>query len=204
MTLSPGAQGTVVPNRQRMRIVVAADIHGVHAPLRALFHGLGAPVTFVSPWDGEGSPFASEQEAATAFHAQDGLARYQQAIAAAAGPSPACLIGFSVGATALWLHAGSAHCHPGSHAFLYYGSRIREHTGVLPRCAVSAVFAEVEPAFTPAAVARQIASAGVACTVLPGTRHGFMNPRSPAFCAQRAQAELERIRRFLGAAPANG
>jgi len=184
-----------------MPVLVAADVHGVHGPLRALFSGLGTLTSFVSPWDGEGAPFATEQEAAAAFHAQDGLVRYQAKIAAAAGADPVCLVGFSVGATALWLHAASTHCHPGSRAFLFYGSRIREHLGGVPRCAVSAVFAESEPAFTPAAVARRIASATAHSAVVAGTRHGFMNPRSPAFCAPRAQAQLERIRRFLGTGP---
>ena len=185
----------------RLPVLVAADVQGVHGPLRALFGGLGAPVAFVSPWDGDGAPFATEQEAAAAFHAQNGLAHYQTKIAAAAGAGPVCLVGFSVGATALWLHTARTHCHPGSRAFLFYGSRIREHVGVVPRCAVSAVFAETEPAFAPAAVARRIASATAHCAVVAGTRHGFMNPRSPAFCAARAQAQLERIRRFLDAGP---
>lgn len=184
----------------RMRLIIAADIHGLHAPLRSLLQPLGE-CTLLSPWPGEGHPHASEQEAAAAFHAHDGLPAYERRIADAASGQPALLIGFSVGATSLWRYIGSQRCHARSQAILYYGSRIRDHLALTPRCPASVILAEHEPSFQPHALAPLIALSGAQCAIIPGTHHGFMNPLSAHYRADLAQAQIARIQDIAGHPP---
>jgi dienelactone hydrolase len=168
-------------------IVIATDIHGISHAVRTQWRSLGEDITLVSPWDGDGCPHVSEEAAVLAFHAQNGLLAFADKIAQAANQRPALLVGFSVGATSMWLHAGSPRCHPQSRALLYYGSRIRDHLAVIPRCAVSLVFAEHEPSFEPATLVAQLSQAGVDASIVPGTWHGFMNPGSPHHRADLVQ-----------------
>ena len=175
------------------RAIVAADVHGVTARLRSLLGPLCGDAIFVSPWDGDGCPYASEQQAHSAFLANHGMASYADKIAAAAGDEPAFIVAFSVGASAAWLHAASGRGHPASRATLFYGSRIRDYADLTPRFDVAAIFAESEASFAPAQLARRIASDRVHACVEAGTAHGFMNPCSPNYAADRCSAQLQKL-----------
>jgi dienelactone hydrolase len=180
-----------------LRIVIATDIHGISDAIRMQWRSLGEDLTWVSPWDGDGCPHPSEAAAVQAFHAQNGLQAYADKIAQAADQRPALLIGFSVGATSMWLHAGSPRCHPQSRARLYYGSRIRDHLAVRPRCAVSLVFAEHEPSFEPARLVAQLHQVGVEACIIPNTSHGFMNPGIRHHRPDLVQAQMDQLRQWM-------
>ncbi|MHC1789380.1 dienelactone hydrolase family protein [Solidesulfovibrio sp.] len=177
-----------------MHMIVAADIYGITPALAALAGSLDRQAVVLSPWDGEGCPFATEAAAHTAFVAGEGVAGYAARVTAAAGDAPAFLLGFSAGATAVWLHAAGAGCHPASRAVLFYGSRIRNHLALRPRCRVQAIFAEVEAAFDPKTLIAQIVSENVTVHIEPGAAHGFMNPLSPGYCADFARKYGEMVR----------
>lgn len=176
-----------------MKIIVASDIYGITPAVRSLAESLGRHSVVLAPWDGEGCPYATEQEAHAAIVAGDGLAGYTARVTAAAGEAPAFLVGFSVGATAIWLHAAGAGCHPDSRAVLFYGSRIRNHLALRPRCRVRAIFAEHEAAFAPKDIVARIASENVAVHIEPGASHGFMNPLSPGYDAALERKYVELI-----------
>jgi dienelactone hydrolase len=178
-------------------IIIATDIHGTSDAIRMQWRSLGDDLTWVSPWDMDGCPHPSEAAAVQAFHAQNGLQAYADKIAQAADQRPALLIGFSVGATSMWLHAGSPRCDPQSRARLYYGSRIRDHLAVTPRCAVSLVFAEHEPSFEPAGLVAQLHQAGAQASIIPNTSHGFMNPHAQHHQADLVQAQIEQLKRWV-------
>ena len=56
-----------------MRIFIAADILGLSPALRQCFAPLGDDLVFLSPWDGEGCPYASEAEARAELERQQRL-----------------------------------------------------------------------------------------------------------------------------------
>lgn len=176
-----------------VKTIVAADIHGVSAALRSLLAPFCGEAIFVSPWDGDGCPYDSEQQAHAAFFANQGIESYADKISAAAGSEPAFIIAFSVGASAAWLHAASGRGHAASRATLFYGSRIRDYAALTPRFDVTAVFAESEASFSPAQLARRIASERVRTCVEAGTHHGFMNPDSPNYAPARCSAQLQKL-----------
>jgi len=181
-------------NGQARRLLVAADIYGVTPALRALAAALGGEAESLSPWEGEGSPHATEQASHAAFVAGPGLEAYAGRIALAAAGEPVTLVGFSVGATAAWLFAAGQHCNPDSRLVLFYGSRIRHYLDLRPRCRVEAIFAEHEAAFDPRAVAAAIASETVRTVVVPDSAHGFMNALSPGYDAALAGRQLAALR----------
>ena len=175
------------------RTIFAADLHGVTARLRSLLAPLCGDAIFVSPWDGDGCPYASEPQAHSALLANHGIESYAEKIAAAAGAAPAFIVAFSVGASAAWLHAASGRGHPASRATLFYGSRIRDYADLTPRFDINAIFAEREASFAPAQLARRIASERVHACVEAGTAHGFMNPDSPNYALALCSAQLQKL-----------
>jgi len=166
-----------------MRVIIASDIYGTTPAVQSLAGMLDRQAVVLSPWDGAGCPFATEQQAYAAFMAGEGIAGYAARVTAAVGEGPAFLVGLSVGATAVWLYTAGAGCYPASRAVLFYGSRIRNHLDVRPRCRVRAIFAAQEAAFDPQDIVAQMVSDNVAVHIEPGAAHGFMNPLSPGYDA---------------------
>lgn len=176
-----------------MKTIIASDIHGIRNELKDLLAPLGDQLTFLSPWEGEGCPYASEQLAHQALMADKGIEAYAGKIAECAGGEPVFLIAFSVGATAAWLHACSERAHPGSAGVLFYGSRIRDHAQRVPKFPIDAIFAEREASFEPGDLLRAISGEKVDCAIVPGTAHGFMNPCSANFDAALARRLLGKL-----------
>jgi len=176
-----------------MKTISAADIHGVTPELRSMIgHAVGEAV-FLSPWENDLCPFANEQEAASVFISQNGIATYATKIALTANREPAFIIGFSVGASAAWLHSASEDCNPESVATLFYGSRIRDYSSLAPKFRITAIFAETEPSFSPGRVVQAIARDNVHAYVEPGTLHGFMNPNSANFVPALCSVHLRKL-----------
>ena len=176
-----------------MRTIIATDIHGVTAELRSMIEPLVSGAIFLSPWDTETCPFTNEQEAVSTFISQNGIESYAEKISAAANHEPAYIIGFSVGASAAWLHSASNNCNLNSVATLFYGSRIRDYSSLVPRINITAIFAETESSFSPDEIARTIARDNVHTFIESGTFHGFMNPRSANFAPTQCSAHLQKL-----------
>lgn len=176
-----------------MRTIVASDIHGVTAELRSMIETVIRDAIFLSPWDTDTCPFADEQEAAAVFISQNGIESYAEKISAAANHEPAYIIGFSVGASAAWLHSASDNCNPDSAATLFYGSRIRDYLSLTPKFGITTVFAEMESSFSPREIVDSVARDNVRAFIEPGTVHGFMNPRSVSFSPALCSAYLQKL-----------
>lgn len=183
------------------RLLVAADVFGVTPELGRFVRALGADATLVSPHPFT-TTYRSEPEAYAAFLQGGGVEAYARQLgrlmARRSGPFE-CALGFSAGASALWLCLADARLEPKlpHFAVLYYGSRIREHARLQPRRRMQVVFAEREASFDPAPLAAQLRAMGTYARVLPGTAHGFLNPLSPGFDAAVRDAEVIRLRDLL-------
>lgn len=189
----------------RPTVLLVTDVFGVTDRVRAFARQLPAHVVTVSPYP-KALAFAHEQEGYAAFLSVGGVDAYARRAAeslradAPGREAPFDLaIGFSAGATALWLCLAAAEldAHLPRRAELYYGSRIRDHAGLRPRRPVRLLFAEREASFDPVPLAAQLHKQGVEAAVLPGTSHGFMNPLSPGFDPQVMAGELQRLSALL-------
>ncbi|MBI5519889.1 MAG: hydrolase [Desulfovibrio sp.] len=188
------------------RVLIAADVFGVTPELGRFAGAIGAAATLASPHPFNRS-FRSEAEGYASFMASGGVVPYAEHLAGILAGRPFhfdLAIGFSAGASALWLCLADARLEPRlpRRAVLYYGSRIRDHADLEPRRHARLVFAEREASFDPCALAAALRQRGGRAVVLPGTAHGFMNPRSAGYDEELATAEAEGIRALLGFAGA--
>lgn len=87
------------------------------------------------------------------------------------------LCGYSAGATVAWLCSGN----PALDGIIgFYGSRIRDHFHISPRCPALLLFPEFEKSFDAAELAASLDKPGVEVHILEGG-HGFADPFSPNY-----------------------
>ena len=188
-----------------MTVLIATDVFGKTPALASLVRSLGQECLVISPFDDEHSDFRSEQNAYQAFIAQGGLTRYVEKITTLLEtlqldikPNSAHdlenkldVIGFSVGASALWMIAASRLARKIGSAHLFYGSRIREYTHLQALCPTRLILAEREATFDPVKLIQQLRrnqTKELLVELAANTSHGFMNPYSGGFCV-KAQAK---------------
>jgi len=207
-------------------ILVAADVFGITPELRQSFVPLEAAfkspkrgaaslkrhdrhqtetqeltITFVSP-HAYNRAFRDEAEGYANFMAEGGAAAYAAHIGETLLAHRRVFdlaLGFSAGATALWLCLADSKLEPWlpKRAELYYGSRIREHAHQEPRRQARLIFAEKEASFDPAELVARLRGLGHNALVIPGSAHGFMNVLSPGYDAALHKAELARVQALL-------
>jgi dienelactone hydrolase len=192
-----------MPHAIRPTLLIAADIFGLTPELGLLAQTFDADTTVVSPHPCA-TAFRTEAEGYAAFMARGGVAAYAKHIGATLSASQTVFdlaLGFSAGASALWLCLADAGLEPWlpTRAELYYGSRIRDHADLEPRRHVRLIFAEREASFDPSALARLLCARGRNAEVLPGSAHGFMNPLSAGYDHGLAGREAQRIKALLAA-----
>lgn len=144
----------------------------------------------VSPFDDPALSFQSEQKAYHAFLAEGGISRYaskvtvrlqEQNRTASGAARIQMVIGFSAGASALWMASAQPEAAQIQAAVLFYGSRIRDLQKLQPLCPVRLIFAEKETAFDAVALSKELQSLGHQAELARNTSHGFMNPYSRGF-----------------------
>jgi dienelactone hydrolase len=171
-----------------MQLLIASDIFGRTAALEALAHQLGssrATPLLVDPYGGLPQQFATEAAAYAHFQRDVGLDHYiemlRSAVAGADPDRPLVLLGFSVGASAVWVLGCEPGLPSGTHAYCFYGSQIRHYPDLAPRIGFEIFFPRWEPHFEVADLMRRLSSQeGLVCHRTPYL-HGFMNKLSANF-----------------------
>lgn len=185
-----------------MTVLIATDVFGITPGLASLVRSLGCECLLVSPFDDPDLYFQSEQKAYHAFLAEGGVARYANKLTAllqeknaSARPTTAIrmVIGFSAGASALWLSCARPEAARLQAAVLFYGSRIRDHKTLQAVCPVRLIFAEKEAAFDAAALTQALQNRGHQAELARHTSHGFMNPYSRGFDVKIQALYLEQL-----------
>lgn len=189
-----------------MKYLLISDIWGRTPELELLatkFSRLGE-TEILDPYSGEFQGFSTEQQAYHYFTDNIGLESYANLLQNKLDSEhePLCLIGFSVGASAIWLISKLYNQAKVAGALCLYSSQIRHSLHIEPDFPISLVFPQQEPHFDVNAVIETIenfSSAGnVSCTKLPYL-HGFLNQCSPNVNQTGYQRFVESIEHF----PAN-
>jgi dienelactone hydrolase len=187
-----------------MNPLIATDIFGRTAALEALADELssssGTPL-IVDPYRGVEQHFDTESDAYAAFQRTIGLDAYIQIVQSAVqcATQPMLLIGFSVGASAVWALSGESAFPPGTRAVCFYGSQIRHFTGVAPRLWTELIFPRSETHFDVTRLMAQLSTkAQVHCHQAPHL-HGFMNRLSDNFSQAGYDHYLGLLRERTGA-----
>jgi dienelactone hydrolase len=187
-----------------MRLIIATDIFGRTPALEALAEELssspGTPL-IVDPYGGVDQHFDTESHAYAAFQRTIGLEDYIQIVQAVVQrpTQPMHLIGFSVGASAIWALSGESAFPAGTRAVCFYGSQIRHFIDVTPRIEMDLFFPEHEPHFDVTRLMAQLSTkAQVHCHQAPHL-HGFMNRLSDNFSQAGYDHYLGLLRERTGA-----
>lgn len=178
-----------------MDILIATDIFGHTPALDRLVKSLpGHAIEIVDPYEGQRS-FRDETAAYNFFSTHRTIAGYGQLIADRLEPGNPrqILVGFSVGAAAIWyLSADPAFAHI-EKAFGFYGSQIRHHTRIQPLFNISLIFPRAEPHFDVDGLIQTLETRPrIFCCKTRGL-HGFMNEYSPNFDAALYQEGLAKL-----------
>ena len=167
-------------------LFLVADIFGRTKALETMARQLSETVSdirIIDPYQGRDHLFETEALAYAYFMDHVGLETYRSILAdALADPGPeTVLIGFSVGASAIWSVSDRTFFRHIQRTFCFYGSQIRQYTGVRPRFDMELIFPEQEPHFdVDELIGILTAKDRVSCSKANGL-HGFMNELSPHF-----------------------
>lgn len=162
-----------------MHIILGTDTWGRTPHVNAMARSLAeiASVTVVDPYDSTNQQFASEEEAHARYLDVGGPDYFASCIGSALEEStePTCLVGFSVGASAVWSTVSADNAGAARWALCFYDPAIRNMIELEPKTQVELIFASNEKQFDVEVVARDLQDKqNVQCYVTPFS-HGFMN-----------------------------
>lgn len=169
-----------------MEIIIASDIFGRTPELEAIATQLSSnscKAAIIDPYEGKYREFTNESEAYSYFQQNVGIGKYKNAVleAAARAKRNLILIGFSVGASAIWAISDKARIQKNAKAVCFYGSQIRNFTNVNPRIKIELIFPEHELHFDVRNMISQLSpKSHITCYTVPYL-HGFMNKKSVNF-----------------------
>ena len=169
-----------------MNLVVLPDIFGRTDCFDKLVWQLSSgyeDVVVIDPYDGVYHEFADEQEAYTYFMNNIGVEGYAEFLSErlnVLNPNDLHLLGFSVGASAIWsvseksgLNIASCTC--------FYSSQIRKMLDIKPNFSVDLIFANREPAYDVDEVIDYLSATDSVNCIKSDYLHGFMNEKSLNF-----------------------
>ena len=189
-----------------MKILIAADIFG-HTPALDRFAQrlseqlIKTTMDIIDPYDGQTS-FKEETEAYAFFSSRTSIAAYSEKISnhlksdrIKPGSQPHTLIGFSVGAAAIW-HLSADPAFAGiQQAIGFYGAQIRHHPEIRPCFDTRLIWPRSEPHFDVEGLILNLKNTPKVSCHKTGGLHGFMNERSQNFDANLYEAWLAKIDR---------
>ena len=166
-------------------LLIVTDVFGNTPAVANFARQFSLPCLIAWPFSDAPTQFTTEKLAYHAFIARGGIASYSKQLASLLESHQASLryaIGFSAGASALWINSATPAMASLQASILFYGSRIREHRDIQPQSPVRLIFSEQEAAFEPTELVSDLRQRGHAAEIVKNTRHGFMNPYSNGYC----------------------
>lgn len=169
-----------------MTLFVVADIFGRTPALEALCEKLSqaeADIRIIDPYNGVNHKFETEAEAYDYFMDKVGLKTYQTILTDRLSTSSPdiVLIGFSVGASAIWGISDQSTLNRVQKAFCFYGSQIRHQPHIQPAFDMELIFPEQEPHFDVDDLINCLAKKDRVLCIKANGLHGFMNELSTHF-----------------------
>lgn len=171
-------------------ILLATDIFGKTNAVEAFSERLsavGEKVHIFDPYDAKPMHFQNENEAYEVFMQTCGLESYAemcQKTLDALCDEEVILIGFSMGASALWKALDGREEGNIKHFYGFYASQIRHFLDANPRVPCTLVFPNCEPHFNVEALISKLATKEMLTCIKTPYSHGFMNPLSVNYDAK--------------------
>ena len=163
-----------------MKTIVITDIFGRTTALERLTAEISEDALILDPYDSEFMNFKNEEAAYAYFSENVGLGSYadklKQVLLEQQGE--VLLIGFSVGASAIWNISGDESITVVKKAICYYGSQIRSNVVCNPRFPIELVFPSMERHFSVDELIHQLSGKQNVSIRQVSSLHGFMNKLS--------------------------
>ena len=192
---------------KNMTIFIVTDIFGRTDCLDQLIEDLEIDkesVQIIDPYNGRERSFSNENDAYSAFVAECGMQHYAATVSRIitedrSGDNYA--IGFSVGASALWIASGRPDAMLLKKCICFYSSQIRNYPEVEPNTEIDIYFAATEPAYDVAELITTLShKPGVHCFTTAHL-HGFMNRKSVNFSQAGYNHYLTLVKKSLSNTP---
>lgn len=166
-----------------MQRLILSDIFGYTDSLQELADELSGSVKIIDPYDGQKMMFQNEAEAYEYFVVNVGLDAYREIVVGWIKEiaEPVTLLGFSVGASAIWSVSEDIGLGNVIGAVGFYGSQIRFNQGITPQFPVKLVFPSEEDHFDVLELAQTLSQKENVDVGVSQYRHGFMNKLSQNF-----------------------
>lgn len=165
-------------------ILIVTDIFGYPNATEILKHRFESTcktVHILDPYDAKPMNFHDEDEAYEAFNQLCGLENYAKACIEALDTlsnENIILIGFSMGASALWKALSGRKNAKIKHFFGFYASQIRHALEVKPHVPCTLIFPKYEKHFEVDTLIRELVKYENITCIKTEYLHGFMNPFS--------------------------
>ena len=185
-----------------MKTIIVSDIFGKTPALEKLAGQISSDLsdmTILDPYQGENMMFQDEKNAYTYFQKNIGIEQYQDNIlkiinqimstlpyhaadnSAMNSGNNLLLLGFSIGASAVWKISDKISCPEHVKAICFYGSQIRYYLNINPKMKMDLIFPEFESHFDVKDLISQLSlKKNIKCE-LTTYLHGFMNKSSVNF-----------------------
>lgn len=175
-------------------IILVSDVFGITPTLVKLSEELKVD-TIVDPYDGVDMKFNNEAEAYSYFMDHVGLDAYLSKLQNTIQPVPKAktLVGFSVGASAIWRLSEKVSPNLVKRGICFYGSQIRHYSALNPRFKIELIFPESEPHFNVSELQANLSTKQNVKTVRTNCLHGFMNSLSINYNQLAFQDQVDRL-----------
>ena len=185
-----------------MKIFLVSDIFGRTQAFETICTQLSQAATdlqIIDPYNGVNHKFETQTHAYEYFMDRVGLKEYQDILTnkLTQYEQDIVLIGFSVGASAIW---GISHQPSLKHvqkAFCFYGSQIRRNINIHPLFDIELIFPKQEPFFNVDELISLLHKKTLVTCIKINGRHGFMNELSTHFNPDYYKDFIQHLRTYL-------
>jgi len=169
------------------------EIYGLTPEFNGLCEQLPGTVIPISPYQEQDLIFEDEQQAYAYLMTHGGVEEYarkvehfiahtlQNELIQTQNEQPVNLVGFSVGASAVWLMGKQKLPFSVNNAVLFYGGQIRKYLAHSPNFPCTVVMPSSEPHFDVQSLTQQLQQFSIVEVIGSDYLHGFMNQRSANF-----------------------
>ena len=170
-------------NKGNMHRIIVSDIFGRTSALEKIAEVLPGYVDILDPYDSKYMGFSNEAEAYACFSSEVGLDTYAEKLSGiiAAQPKEIDLLGFSVGASAIWKISNQEESKNISSALCFYGSQIRDYIDITPKFPVRLIFPSSESHFLVSELIHSLEGKENVEIHRAEFLHGFMDSHSENF-----------------------
>ncbi len=185
-----------------MNKIIVTDVFGKTPALLSLARAIQANM-IIDPYDGKSMNFVGEEQAYNYFTEKIGFNTYADKLAEIIKQCSAesILIGFSVGASAIWKLSDSQSIEvltTVKRAVCFYGSQIRYHTSLLPSFEVELIFPKSELHFDVLTLRDTLTNKPKVKALQVDFLHGFMNKHSNNFNQTGYDEHIKLLQKITG------